>query len=74
MNILRCDEVVHKTGLSRTTIWRMERAGTFPSRLRLSANAVGWSKDEITDWLEDRPRGMTGSPRRADGSSGSRAA
>jgi prophage regulatory protein len=58
VEILRSGDVIRCTGLSRTTIWRLERAGKFPRRLRLSANSVGWSSDEIEAWLAGRPRGM----------------
>lgn len=44
--------------LSRTTIWRMERDGRFPKRVRLGARC-GWKEDEVLAWLASRPRGMT---------------
>ena len=39
-----CDSeaVRDRTGLSRSTIWRLERRGTFPMHRRISLNAVGW--------------------------------
>ena len=48
------------TALSRTTIWRLERAGKFPQRLRLSSNRVGWYQSEVEEWISTRPRGMAG--------------
>ena len=42
------------TGLSRTTRWRLERAGKFPPRRVLSVNRVGWRATEIMAWLESR--------------------
>ena len=46
---------IHKaTGLSRTTIWRLERAGLFPRRRQLSPNTVGWPRAEIEEWLATR--------------------
>jgi prophage regulatory protein len=42
------------TGLSRSTRWRLERAGRFPRRLRLSANAIGWLEEELLAWLRER--------------------
>lgn len=58
MNIIRSKELQRLIGLSRTTIWRMERKGLFPSRIRLGPNTVGWIEDEIAEWLSARPRGM----------------
>lgn len=70
MVIMRIPDVARVTGLSRTTIWRLERAGNFPRRLRLSANSVGWSSEEVAAWLEALPRGMAGSPAGAAEQSG----
>ena len=58
MNIIRSHELCRKTGLSRTTIWRLERAGRFPSRLQLGENSVGWLEQEVQAWIESRPRGL----------------
>ena len=35
-------------------IWRMEKAGTFPRRIRLGPNRVGWSLQEVRDWINAR--------------------
>jgi predicted DNA-binding transcriptional regulator AlpA len=48
------------TDLSRTTIWRLERQGKFPRRLRLSGNRVGWRAEEILEWIQSLPRGFAG--------------
>ena len=52
--IMRCREVVSITGLSRTTIWRMETAGNFPERISLGANSVGWRSSDIENWIASR--------------------
>jgi prophage regulatory protein len=52
--IIRPKELPQKTGLSRTTCWRLERAGDFPKRIRLSAGAVGYRRAEVEQWLADR--------------------
>ncbi len=51
---LRTNECERLTGLSRSTLWRLERAGSFPRRRKLSANAVGWLENEVRAWLQDR--------------------
>jgi predicted DNA-binding transcriptional regulator AlpA len=51
--ILRKRAVIQRTGLSDTTIWRLERAGRFPKSIRLSGNAVGWREAEIDQWIKD---------------------
>ena len=47
-------EVAQRVALSRSTIWRMERAGQFPKRRRLSVNKVAWWEPEIEEWLRSR--------------------
>lgn len=51
---IREPEVRRTTGLSRTTRWRLERAGRFPSRRRISLNAVAWLESEVQEWLRTR--------------------
>ncbi len=48
---MREGEVNRRTGLSRTTRWRMEKTGDFPKRRQLSPNSVGWLEREINDWM-----------------------
>jgi len=52
--ILREKEVIKVVGLSRTSIWRKERLGTFPRRVKLGpeGRAVGWLRSSIEDWLQ----------------------
>jgi prophage regulatory protein len=47
-------EVTQRVALSRSTIWRMERAGQFPKRRRLSVNKVAWWEPEVEEWLRNR--------------------
>ena len=58
MRILRTNEVIERTGLSRSTLWRLERSGEFPDRIHLGANSVGWVEDEVDTWLKGRRRGL----------------
>ena len=56
--ILSDAQVQTLTGLSRDKIWKAEKRGEFPKRLRLSALRVGWRTDEIRAWILSRPREM----------------
>jgi prophage regulatory protein len=58
MRTLRFQDVLLLTGLSRSTIWRLERKGGFPKRIRLGQNSIGWAEAEILAWLSSRPRGF----------------
>lgn len=52
--IVRAQEVQNLTGLSRTTLWRLERRGDFPARVTLSSSNVGWRLSEIQRWIQSR--------------------
>ena len=55
VRFLRAPEVARLTGVSRTTLWRLEKRGEFPQRRRIAPGAVGWLADEVTEWLRSRP-------------------
>jgi prophage regulatory protein len=51
---LRFATVRERTGLSRSTIWRLERRGDFPKHRRISANAVAWVEEEVAQWMQSK--------------------
>lgn len=53
--IYRIRRVKGLTGLSRSSIYRLEALGLFPGRVKLSGSAVGWRSDEIHAWIASRP-------------------
>lgn len=55
MKFLRVRQVIQLTGLSRMTIYRLELAGRFPRRRRLSENSVAWLESDIAAWADSRP-------------------
>lgn len=54
--VLRCAEVLHRTGLSKATIYRLMDRGLFPLRRPLCSGAVGWSEEEVEAWIDERFR------------------
>jgi prophage regulatory protein len=52
--IWREPKVAEETGLSKSTRWRMEKAGDFPQKVQLSTRAVGWRAEEIIQWCKER--------------------
>lgn len=52
--IIRRAAVLDRVGLSYSTIWRMYRAGRFPSPIRISLGAVGWIEADIEQWITSR--------------------
>lgn len=56
IQIISPREVCQILGVSRTTLWRVERDDdTFPRRRRLTANRVGYLSSEINEWLAALP-------------------
>ena len=39
---------------SDVQVWRLERDGKFPKRVKLGASRVGWLHSEIMDWIASR--------------------
>ena len=54
LKFLRFGVVRDRTGLSRSTIWRLERRGDFPKHRQISPNTVGWIEQEIDDWMQSK--------------------
>ena len=42
------------TGVSKSTAYRLEKAGQFPQRRKLSVQAVGWLRSELEAWRDSR--------------------
>lgn len=55
-DILHVDEVMRRTGKSRTTLWRDVRAGRFPAPVKIGANRIGFLESEVMDWQANLPR------------------
>lgn len=54
--LVRLPEVVQRTSLSRTTIYRKIESGTFPRQMRLSGGMVVWYEGDIDAWIADPVR------------------
>lgn len=51
---LKIDEVVQKCHLSRATIYKKAKEGTFPKPIKLSERASGWLESEVNEWILSR--------------------
>jgi prophage regulatory protein len=47
-------EVNNRTGLSRTTIWRLEKIRDFPQSVRISPGRRAWRESDLDRWIEAR--------------------
>ena len=43
-----------RTGLSRSTLYRLIAAGAFPRPIKLGPRRVGFRADDLEKWLESR--------------------
>ena len=55
--IYRPKEACKFLGISRPTLWRWQRAGIFPPARRLGPNTVGWTEQDLLDYIESCGRG-----------------
>jgi prophage regulatory protein len=54
LKFIREAECLKITGLSRTTRWKLEKAGKFPKRCKISANSIGWLASDLDKWISSR--------------------
>lgn len=54
VKIIRKPKVTEITSLSQSTIRRLEMAGKFPKRVKISEGVVGWIEREVVNWVESR--------------------
>ena len=54
LKLLRFPAVRERTGLSRSTIWRLERRGEFPRHHRIAPNVVAWVEDDVSAQILER--------------------
>lgn len=52
--VIRLKEVIHRTGLGRSTIYRWMGEGKFPKAIKLGGHSVAWVEQEIDRWLTER--------------------
>ena len=52
--ILRRTECERTTGLSESTLWRLEQRNQFPRRRRISKHAIGWLESQVQKWIRER--------------------
>lgn len=51
---IRLPEVIHTTGLSRSTIYDLISRQQFPAQISLGGKNVAWLASEIDGWMNDR--------------------
>lgn len=52
--MLRLRDVMHATGLSRSTIYRSVGAGNMPRPVQITARCIAWPESKIRAWINER--------------------
>lgn len=51
MRLIRLKEVLHKTGLSKATLYRLIASGEFPASVTIAHRAVAWEESLVDEYL-----------------------
>jgi prophage regulatory protein len=58
--LIRMPAVLERTGLSKTSLYRMIDQGRFPDARRIGPRAVAWYASEISAWTAALPLAHSG--------------
>jgi len=54
MKLIRPNQLAEMLSVSTVTLWRMEKRGDLPPRIKISERAVGWRESDIEAWLNEK--------------------
>lgn len=52
--LIRLEQVVERTTLSRATIYQLISEGRFPKQIQIGPRRVAWRLSDINEWIADR--------------------
>jgi prophage regulatory protein len=52
--IIGLPQLLELIPLSRTQIWRLEKQGAFPARIKIGQRRIGWRASDIQKWIDER--------------------
>lgn len=52
-SFIRLSEVIKRTGISRTTIYRLINKNSFPLPIKISEKMIAFIESEVNDWIEN---------------------
>ena len=58
IELLTQKQVVELCGISRQTVWRLQKSGDFPAALQLSKRRVGYVRHQVEEWLASKSSNM----------------
>ena len=50
----RIPEIVHRTGMTRTSVYDRINEGKFPKHIPLGYNIVIWLESDIQEWMQEQ--------------------
>jgi prophage regulatory protein len=57
MRFLRLHDVMNKTGLSRSSIYKQMSINNFPQQIKLGARIVAWHEAAVDTWISSKLEG-----------------
>lgn len=51
MRLIKLKEVMQKTSLGHSSIYKFIAEGTFPKQVSLGAKSVAWVESEVDEWI-----------------------
>jgi prophage regulatory protein len=54
MRIIRLKEVMERTGLGRSSIYKLQAEGRFPKSIALTDRAIGFYAYEVDAWIQEK--------------------
>jgi prophage regulatory protein len=54
IRLLRLPQVMQQTGLKKTKLYELQKRGSFPMRIQITSNSVGWIEEEVNVWIAGR--------------------
>lgn len=54
MDLLTEKQVLQRTSLSRSTLWRLRYAGDFPPPMKISERRVAYRAEDVDAWIKAR--------------------
>lgn len=52
--LIKRREVLARTALANSTLYRLMAAGEFPQSIQIGPRAVAWVEEEVDAWIEER--------------------
>lgn len=54
MRLIKLKEVMDRTGMAKSTIYKYMDEGSFPKNVKLGARSVAWVEGEIDEWIMEK--------------------